>query len=70
MFERSNFVAGDRVEWTLVSGPNRLATFVEYGPANMACPDNHISWPGMRIAYVDSDKFGRMPVWENALVAA
>jgi hypothetical protein len=70
MFERSNFVAGDRVMCEQFSASNRAATFIEYGPANIACPDTHLSTPGMRIAYVNNDRFGRLPVWERRLVAA
>lgn len=70
-FVKSNFSAGNRVRCTNFSSGNTLATFIEYGPANVACPDTHLSTPGMRIAYVDHDRYGRTPIWERdlALVA-
>ena len=68
-FAPSNFRRGDRVRLEAFSTGADVGTFVEYGPANVACPDTHVSTPGMRIAYVQHDRYGRLPVWERDLTA-
>lgn len=43
------------------------ATFLHYGDPRHACSDDHLVSPGMRIAYVDFDRYGKSPVWEDKI---
>jgi hypothetical protein len=62
-FTPSAFTAGQRV-WvgSLSAGEAR---FVKYGPASMACPASHVSYPGMRIVFVQHDRYGYVSAWER-----
>jgi hypothetical protein len=61
---------GDRVLCAGFLPENQPATFLEYGPDSMACSPDHVVWPGLRIAFIASDAFGRMAAWENKLTSA
>jgi hypothetical protein len=53
---------GDRV--TVSPFSEGAGTFVGWGDPAWSCPDTHISSPGMRIAYVELDAYGKVPAWE------
>lgn len=64
-FVPTTFKGGERV---IIEGfSHGEATFIEYGDPKHSCPETHITWPGMRIAYVQMDRYGRQPIWENRI---
>ncbi|MET9119898.1 hypothetical protein [Streptomyces sp. NPDC004528] len=67
MFEKTAFQPGDRVQidWY---GTEKSGTFVKYGDPRHACPDTHITHPGMRLAYFQADDVERQDcLWEEKL---
>ncbi len=68
-FTKTDFKPGDRVQ----DEHGRPGTFSHYDPdPRTACPDTHLSYPGMRIAYWTPDEFKHNPycpwsIWENEL---
>ena len=66
-FRKTDFSRGDRV--TLAHYTFGDATFIEYADERFSCPADHITFPGMRLAYVEMDRYGRQPVWESDLRA-
>jgi hypothetical protein len=66
-FVKTDLKPGDRVliDWY---GTQKAGTFVEYGDPRHACPDTHITHPGMRIAYFRADDAERLDsLWEEKL---
>ncbi|MEW1675508.1 hypothetical protein AB0O47_20020 [Streptomyces noursei] len=67
MFVKTDFQPGDRVliDWY---GTEKSGMFVTYGDPRHACPDTHITHPGMRIAYflVDGHE-SPQTLWEEKL---
>jgi hypothetical protein len=66
-FVKTDFQPGDRVliNWY---GTEKSGTFVTYGDPRHACPDTHITHPGMRLAYFRADDTERQDcVWEEKL---
>jgi hypothetical protein len=66
-FVKTDLEPGDRVliDWY---GTEKSGTFVKYGDPRHACPDTHISHPGMRIAHFRADDEAReQTLWEEKL---
>ena len=66
-FVKTDFQPGDRVliNWY---GTEKSGTFVTYGDPRHACPDTHITHPGMRLAYFRADDTERQDcLWEEKL---
>ncbi|MFK0015706.1 hypothetical protein [Streptomyces sp. NPDC091027] len=67
-FVKTDLHPGDRIliNWY---GTEKSGTFVKYHPDPLtACPDTHISHPGMRIAYFRADDAERQDsLWEENL---
>jgi hypothetical protein len=66
-FVKTALQPGDRVliDWY---GTEKSGTFDKYGDPRHACPDTHITHPGMRLAYFRADGTERQDcVWEEKL---
>lgn len=66
-FQPTDFTPGQRVRVLTYSESAQAATFLGYDDETTPCPSTHLFYPGMRMAIIHNDRYGRVYKWEKDL---